>query len=222
MSWRESKYDASMCDKLVESYSRGDTKAMFCSDVNISVETFHEWLHTHADFKEAYRLARGKAQAVYDAQIKHSASTTQLPHDHIRKMHKMRFHDRYSEDLLSELEPSDLERTMKKLLDFLRVGRITPDEFVKMSYALTDVNAALNDHLLAARLERVEQALALKAEQSQTSVTKDGVVLAEPDDASNVSSRVLPIEAKKITAKINEILKKTAKKPTKRKKKDGE
>lgn len=219
MSWRESEYKPEFCDKLVKAYEKGDTKAMFCSSVNISVETFHDWVASKKDFRAAYKLARSKAQAVYDEQMKSSAYTMQLPHDHIRKIHKLRFHDRFSEDLLEELDASQLEKTMKKLLDYLRVGRITPDEFAKMSYALTDVNAALNDHLLMSRLERVEQALALKAEQAEHSITQDGVMLAkEPADASSVSSRLKVEESKQINAKIREILKK----PTKRKKKDGE
>ncbi len=187
-AWQESDYEGFFAQRLIDMYSEGYTKAQFCASINISLPTFHNWLKEHADFADAYRVARAKAHSVYDKKLINATETTQLPHDHIRKIHKMRFHDGYSEDLLEKLEPTKLEDCLAKCLEYLRVGRITPVEFTQMTHALTEMHAAMNENVLEERLAKVEESLNLKAENATVPVNSDGILLAkEPADAKSNS-----------------------------------
>lgn len=53
----KTRYDDSMGDKLISIMRNGDSRAHFCSALNISYETFDHWREKNPEFEEAYRIA---------------------------------------------------------------------------------------------------------------------------------------------------------------------
>lgn len=58
---RPTDYDPSYPKLLLETMSRGDTLACFCSDVGIARETAYAWMKDHKEFSDAYKKAQENA-----------------------------------------------------------------------------------------------------------------------------------------------------------------
>lgn len=59
---RPTKYREGFCDYLIGWMTQGKSVVHFCGEVDISVETFYQWVKSREDFAEAYKKARAKCQ----------------------------------------------------------------------------------------------------------------------------------------------------------------
>lgn len=62
-----SKYNDSMCEQVIDMFSRGKTLAHFCSANGIGRDTYCKWRKRHKRFDNACILGEQKAREYYDA-----------------------------------------------------------------------------------------------------------------------------------------------------------
>lgn len=72
---RHSHYRPEYCDEVVEFLSRGHSVAAFAGRVGVSRSTVYEWIDTHEDFAEAYRVGRAKALLAWEELALNAART---------------------------------------------------------------------------------------------------------------------------------------------------
>lgn len=63
---RPTKYDPSMCDKIIDAMSRGYTIAKFCVDVGIHKDTLYEWVKVHPEFSDSLKLGEAHRSVFWE------------------------------------------------------------------------------------------------------------------------------------------------------------
>jgi DNA-binding XRE family transcriptional regulator len=63
---RPTKYDPSMCDKVVELGRKGYSKTQMAAELNIHRDTMYEWEKAHEEFSDTLELAMTHAQAFWE------------------------------------------------------------------------------------------------------------------------------------------------------------
>lgn len=61
-----SKYDPSMCEKIVEVAKNGGHVAKMLVELDISRDTFYRWVKEYPEFGQAYEKSKRESQAVYE------------------------------------------------------------------------------------------------------------------------------------------------------------
>ena len=61
-----SKYDPSMCDRVIELGRKGKSKTQMAARLEIARSTFDRYLEEHEEFREAYELADTHSQALWE------------------------------------------------------------------------------------------------------------------------------------------------------------
>lgn len=163
-----SKYRESMCLEIIEMFSVGKTRSMFCAAHTIANNTFEKWRKRHKLFDAACDVAHDKARAYFDKmRDEHllseidleNKSMTGINHAVFNRMYNTRFNipDKRAVKVTG-LGKSKTEKDMLKcLMKAIDDGELTPDEAQKLS-SLIDVSLKIkNTQELEDRLSAVEQ-----------------------------------------------------------------
>jgi hypothetical protein len=152
-----SRYTESMCLEIIEMFSKGDTRAMFCAHHTIANDTFETWLKKHPLFARAYAVAHQKAKAYFDkmrddnllAEIDlENKSMTGINHAAFNRMYNTRFNipDKRAVRVKGLGKAKDEKEMLKCLMKAVDSGELTPDEAQKLA-SIIDVSLKVNQNV---------------------------------------------------------------------------
>lgn len=172
-----SKYSNSMCLEIIQMFSEGKTRSMFCAKHTICNDTFEKWRKRHPLFNRACDIAHDKARAYFDnMRDEHllseidleNKSMTGINHAVFNRMYNTRFNipDKRAVKVKG-LGKSKCERDMLKALTrAIEEGELTPDEAQKLA-GLIDVSLKIKTtQELEGRLDALEKSQDIGASES--------------------------------------------------------
>lgn len=167
-----SKYSETMCLEIVQMFSEGKTRAMFCAKHTICNETFEKWRKRHPLFNRACDVAHDKARAYFDKmRDEHllseidleNKSMTGINHAVFNRMYNARFNipDKRAVRVKGLGKAKDEKAMLKALMNAVDSGELTPDEAQKLA-SIIDVSLKIKEKVeLEARLKAIEDAHSL-------------------------------------------------------------
>lgn len=167
-----SKYSDSMCLEIIEMYSQGKTRSMFCAKHTISNNTFENWRKRHKLFDRACEIAHDKARAFFDkmrddhllSEIDlENKSMTGINHAVFNRMYNTRFNiaDKRAVKVKGLGKAKNERDMLKALTKAIDEGELTPDEAQKLA-SLIDVSLKIkNTQELEDRLTVLEKSQAV-------------------------------------------------------------
>lgn len=179
-----SKYSETMCLEIIQMFSEGKTRAMFCARHTICNDTFEKWRKRHPLFNRACDVAHDKARAYFDqmrdahllSEIDlENKSMTGINHAVFNRMYNARFNipDKRAVKVKGLGKAKDEKAMLKCLMAAVDAGELTPDEAQKLA-SIIDVSLKVKDKIeLEARITAIENA-------NQVGIEDDGFKL-EPD-----------------------------------------
>lgn len=63
---RPTKYDPKYCDLMIEVMKEGASMHEFAAEINVNIDTIHEWFKEYPEFTEAKKIALSKCQAWWE------------------------------------------------------------------------------------------------------------------------------------------------------------
>lgn len=179
-----SKYSESMCLEIINMFSEGKTRAMFCARHTICNDTFEKWRKRHPLFNRACDVAHDKARAYFDKmRDEHllseidleNKSMTGINHAVFNRMYNARFNipDKRAVRVKGLGKAKDEKAMLKCLMAAVDSGELTPDEAQKLA-SIIDVSLKVKDKVeLEARITAIEQANAIGVEEDGFKEEKD-------------------------------------------------
>lgn len=160
---RTAKYDAKYCDDVIDYASQGLTRDYICYELKIAHSTFHEWIKTYPEFKDAV----ARADTIYKTWLSnlpsrrgHDAEFNDRAWAHQMRFYNKMGHNRTVEipELLQAVSPTDQAQAIK---NSVAKGEITPDEAGKLSKLVeSQVNielaSELTDEGLSKKITEIE------------------------------------------------------------------
>lgn len=162
-----SKYSESMCLEIINMFSEGKTRSMFCAKHTISNNTFEAWRKKHKLFDAACEAAHELARAYYDrmrddhllSEIDlENKSMTGINHAVFNRMYNTRFNipDKRTVKVKGLGRAKDEKEMLKCLMKAVDAGELTPDEAQKLA-SIIDVSLKVKDKIeLEARITAIE------------------------------------------------------------------
>ena len=173
-----SKYKESMCLEIINMFSEGKTRSMFCARHTICNDTFEKWRKRHPLFNRSCDIAHDKARAYFDKmRDEHliseidldNKSMTGINHAVFNRMYNTRFNipDKRAVKVKGLGKAKDEKSMLKALLAAIESGELTPDEAQKLA-SIIQVSINVSEHTtLKERVDAIEQAQSI-------GVTEDG------------------------------------------------
>jgi len=167
-----SKYSDSMCLEIIQMFSEGKTRSMFCAKHTICNDTFEKWRKRHKLFDRACDIAHDKARAYFDRmRDEHllseidleNKSMTGINHAVFNRMYNTRFNipDKRTVKVKGLGKSKDERDMLKALTKAIDEGELTPDEAQKLA-SLIDVSLKIkNTQELEDRLTVLEKSQAV-------------------------------------------------------------
>ena len=164
-----SKYSESMCLEIINMFSEGKTRAMFCARHTICNDTFEKWRKRHPLFNRACDVAHDKARAYFDKmRDEHllseidleNKSMTGINHAVFNRMYNTRFNipDKRAVKVKGLGKAKDEKAMLKALMNAVDCGELTPDEAQKLA-SIIDVSLKVKDKIdLEQRITAIENA----------------------------------------------------------------
>ena len=164
-----SKYSDSMCLEIIEMFSQGKTRAMFCAKHTICNNTYEKWRKRHKLFDRACDIAHDKARGYFDRmRDEHllseidleNKSMTGINHAIFNRMYNTRFNipDKRAVKVKGLGKSKNEREMLKALTKAVDEGELTPDEAQKLA-VLIDVSLKIkNTQEMEGRLEVLEKA----------------------------------------------------------------
>ena len=164
-----SKYSESMCLEIINMFSEGKTRAMFCARHTICNDTFEKWRKRHPLFNRACDVAHDKARAYFDKmRDEHllseidleNKSMTGINHAVFNSMYNTRFNipDKRAVKVKGLGKAKDEKAMLKALMNAVDCGELTPDEAQKLA-SIIDVSLKVKDKIdLEQRITAIENA----------------------------------------------------------------
>ena len=179
-----SKYSESMCLEIIQMFSEGKTRSMFCAKHTICNDTFEKWRKRHPLFNRSCDIAHDKARAYFDKmRDEHllseidleNKSMTGINHAVFNRMYNARFNIADKRAVkVKGLGKAKTERDMlKALTKAIDEGELTPDEAQKLA-SLIDVSLKIKS------TQELEDRLTI-LEKSQAVGFNDGEFEEVPD-----------------------------------------
>jgi hypothetical protein len=180
-----SKYSEKMCLEIIEMFSVGKTRAMFCAKHTICNNTFENWRKRHKLFDRACDIAHDKARAYFDdmrdshllSEIDlENKSMTGINHAVFNRMYNARFNipEKRAVKVKGLGKAKDEKAMLKCLLAAVDSGELTPDEAQKLA-SIIDVSLKVKDKLeFEGRLTAVENAQKLGMSDEGFETVPDG------------------------------------------------
>lgn len=145
-----SKYTESMCLEIIEMFSVGKTRSMFCAKHTICNNTFEKWRARHPLFNVACDIAHDKARAYFDRmRDEHllseidleNKSMTGINHAVFNRMYNTRFNipDKRAVKVKGLGKSKNEKEMLKCLMRAIESGELTPDEAQKLA-SIIDVS----------------------------------------------------------------------------------
>ena len=145
-----SKYNESMCLEIINMFSEGKTRAMFCARHTICNDTFEKWRKRHPLFNRSCDIAHDKARAYFDkmrddhllSEIDlENKSMTGINHAVFNRMYNTRFNipDKRAVRVKGLGKAKDEKAMLKALMTAIELGELTPDEAQKLA-SIIDVS----------------------------------------------------------------------------------
>ena len=72
---RPTKYDESMCEKVIDLMSQGKSIVQVAAEFNVSKDTIFEWEKVHEEFSDSLTLGRLKAEAFWEGHLQKLAKS---------------------------------------------------------------------------------------------------------------------------------------------------
>lgn len=167
-----SKYSDAMCLEIIEMFSQGQTRSMFCAKHTICNDTFEKWRKRHPLFNRACDIAHDKARAYFDKmRDEHllseidleNKSMTGINHAVFNRMYNTRFNipDKRAVKVKGLGNSKDERAMLKALMKAIEDGELTPDEAQKLG-SLIDVSLKIKGvQELEHRLDTLEKSHAV-------------------------------------------------------------
>ena len=167
-----SKYSDTMCLEIIDMFSQGKTRSMFCAKHTICNDTFEKWRKRHPLFNRACDIAHDKARAYFDKmRDEHliseidleNKSMTGINHAVFNRMYNTRFNipDKRAVKVKGLGKSKDERAMLKALMKAIEDGELTPDEAQKLG-SLIDVSLKIKGvQELEHRLDTLEKSHAV-------------------------------------------------------------
>jgi len=160
-----SKYDESMCDELIATLQKGNSRAHFCATHNISYLTFDNWRNKYEEFWEAYQVALPKSekwwQDVAKAHVTQEYRGTEL--NHVVWSMNMRNRFGWTEHRMVKVPGLAAGKTFKDKFNALTAsiesGKLTSGEVTAMAGLLTSGIKIAESAEIMDRIETLEKLL---------------------------------------------------------------
>lgn len=139
-----------MCLEIINMFSEGKTRSMFCAKHTICNDTFEKWRKRHPLFNRSCDIAHDKARAYFDRmRDEHllseidleNKSMTGINHAVFNRMYNTRFNipDKRAVAVKTLGKAKDERAMLKAIMKAISDGELTPDEAQKLA-ALIDVS----------------------------------------------------------------------------------
>jgi hypothetical protein len=179
-----SKYSESMCLEIIQMFSEGKTRSMFCAKHTICNDTFEKWRKRHPLFNRSCDIAHDKARAYFDRmRDEHllseidleNKSMTGINHAVFNRMYNTRFNipDKRAVSVKTLGKAKDERSMLKAIMKAISDGELTPDEAQKLA-SLIDVSLKIKT------TEEMESRLKI-LEDANTTGFNDGEFKEVPD-----------------------------------------
>ncbi len=180
-----SKYSDSMCLEIINMFSEGKTRAMFCARHTICNDTFEKWRKRHPLFNRSCDIAHDKARAYFDKmRDEHllseidleNKSMTGINHAVFNRMYNTRFNipDKRAVKVKGLGKAKDEKAMLKALMNAIECGELTPDEAQKLA-SIIDVSIKIDQNVTQEkRLCAVEEAQKIGASEDGFEEVPDG------------------------------------------------
>lgn len=164
-----SKYSESMCLEIINMFSEGKTRSMFCARHTICNDTFEKWRKRHPLFNRSCDIAHDKARAYFDAmRDEHllseidldNKSMTGINHAVFNRMYNTRFNipDKRAVRVKGLGKAKDEKAMLKALLKAIEEGELTPDEAQKLA-SIIDLSIKVDQNVeQEKRIKAIEEA----------------------------------------------------------------
>ena len=164
-----SKYSELMCLEIIEMFSEGKTRSMFCAKHTICNNTFENWRKRHKLFDRACDVAHDKARAYFDKmRDEHllseidldNKSMTGINHAVFNRMYNTRFNipDKRAVKVKGLGRAKDEKAMLKALMTAIEAGELTPDEAQKLA-SIIDLSIKVDQNVdQEKRLKAIEEA----------------------------------------------------------------
>ena len=124
---RPTKYDESMCEKVIELMSQGKSIVQVAAEFNVSKDTIFEWEKVHKEFSDSLMLGRLKAEAFWEGHLQKLAkSKNSITNGNLALILKCRYRWTEKQDigLSGDLSVDDVtsltpEERRKRIADFI-------------------------------------------------------------------------------------------------------
>lgn len=173
-----SKYNESMCLEIINMFSEGKTRSMFCAKHTICNDTFEKWRKRHPLFNRSCDIAHDKARAYFDRmRDEHllseidleNKSMTGINHAVFNRMYNTRFNipDKRAVKVKGLGKAKDEKAMLKALLKAIDDGELTPDEAQKLA-SIIELSIRVDQNVSQeARIKAIEEA-------QQIGITEEG------------------------------------------------
>lgn len=173
-----SKYSESMCLEIINMFSEGKTRSMFCAKHTICNDTFEKWRKRHPLFNRSCDIAHDKARAYFDRmRDEHllseidleNKSMTGINHAVFNRMYNTRFNipDKRAVKVKGLGKAKDEKAMLKALLKAIDDGELTPDEAQKLA-SIIELSIRVDQNVSQeARIKAIEEA-------QQIGITEEG------------------------------------------------
>lgn len=164
-----SKYSQLMCLEIIQMFSVGQTRSMFCAKHTICNNTFENWRKRHKLFDRACDVAHDKARAYFDKmRDEHllseidleNKSMTGINHAVFNRMYNTRFNipDKRAVKVKGLGKAKDEKAMLKALLKAIDDGELTPDEAQKLA-SIIELSIRVDQNVSQeARIKAIEEA----------------------------------------------------------------
>lgn len=139
-----------MCLEIINMFSEGKTRSMFCAKHTICNDTFEKWRKRHPLFNRSCDIAHDKARAYFDKmRDEHllseidldNKSMTGINHAVFNRMYNTRFNipDKRAVKVKGLGKAKTEKDMLKALMNAIDCGELTPDEAQKLA-SIIDVS----------------------------------------------------------------------------------
>lgn len=133
-----SKYTDSMCQEIIDMFSKGKSQAQFCGKHFISTDCFQKWRKRHKKFDQACVVAHNRAREYWDAMretyLVEDAEGAKMNWNAFNKMYNTRFNipDKRTVRVKGLGKAKDEREMLKCLSKAVDEEELTPDEAQKL------------------------------------------------------------------------------------------